>query len=256
MVQSVSPPPPTQEGRLRLEHSRLPFWQFPTRLREKMPPEPVALIEEQLRAIHVEVITPLLQARNDDELRERFLATVPMYTQRTMLISLVVWSTLKQPLVEWFPETQHNLQATIERAGPLKIHEQATNDSLSGLSAFIHVMRGIDRAIRSPSTLVQPEGVEELSQWISAFNVALITVVNFLLSVETPSDRATHNAQVLAQWSRYYGAGVYRTAKKAGVLNVPSQIGEDPYTTDEMLTEANAVIADGLESVEDASETP
>jgi hypothetical protein len=231
MVQSVSPPPPTQEPPFRLEDSFLPLMQLPNRLREKMPPELFAILEGELQAIEAEVITPLLQAHNYDELRERFLATSPNYTRHALLISLLVWSTLKESLVGWFPETSHTMQTIIEQAGPRKIGEQATNDSLSGLLAFTHVMRGIERAIRSPSPPVQPEGVEELLRWISAFKVALLTVVAFLLNGD-------------------------RMAKRAGVLNVPSQTGEDPYTTDEMLTEANAVIADGLELVDDATETP
>jgi hypothetical protein len=146
------------------------------------------------------------------------------------------------------------LQTTIEQVGPLKIGQQATNDSLAGLSAFTHIMRGSAPFIRFPAAKVQPEEFYELDRWIWAFSLALLPVTVFLLNNlnrEIPNDQAVHNAQILAQWSRYYGTGTYRMAKRTGVLKVPPQIGKDPHTTDEMLEEADAVIADGLESIDD-----
>ena len=244
MVQSITPPP-LPSG---LEDSCLPLLQIPNRLREKLPPELFAFIESAAQEINKEVTIPLLCAENDDRLRELFLLHSPEYAKYALLISLLVWSALKESLVGGFPETYRSLQATIEDRGPRKMGRQATDASLSGLAAFTLVTRGIARTIKVPSTSVHPEGLGELFRWTLAFNVALLPVVTFLLDADVPAEPATHpathNVQVLAQWSRYYGIGAYRMAKNAGIISVPAQLGEDPYTTEEMVDLSETAIGD------------
>ena len=244
MVQSVLPPILPQEPIIGFEDPFLPLLQFPTVLQEKMPPELFAIVESEARAIHDEVIIPLLQAENSEKLSELFLSASPEYARHALLISLLVWSALRESLMGWVPEACRATQATFEERGPLRIGRQATDESLVGLYAFTLVTRGMARALTSPAVSLQPEGLDELYRWVIAFNVAFLPVAAYLLNGEIANDHTVDNVQVLANWSRYYGVGTYRAAKEAGLLSIPSQTGEDPYTPIEMLQVLDAGVAD------------
>ena len=256
MVRSETPPMPIREPLLGLDEPVLAFVQIASVLKERMPPNWCGIVEQQEQAIEEEVIAPLLSARNYEELREIFSAVSPQYIRREMLVGLLIWSTLKESLVGWLPETLRNWQMLIEEVGPKIVGQHATNDCLLGLSAFRYVMRGVTRRMPPQLESLPVEHSMELFWWLEAFKVALLPVIELLANQKEVSNQVANNARILASWAHYYGVGAYEQAKLTGLLKVPDLQGEQPYTTPEMLREADAVIADGLRlASDDATET-
>ncbi|GAH83171.1 unnamed protein product, partial [marine sediment metagenome] len=201
-------------------------------------------LEAISRRMETEIFTPILNAPVE-QLKEAFARAFQRYSGLYISLSFLLWSEIGDiaSLVSIWTPIVAKFKAELESRGAETIGEEATNDMLVGLATVVLVNQ---KLFELAQTGGEVGDLKELQGWMISYWLASSCVYCYHFDRKGNSQ----NVRVLAYWSLYYAAGIYRCAKNLGVLKIP--VGEDDSDELELMLNPNFIramskIVQGLE---------
>lgn len=175
-------------------------------------------LEAISRQMETEIFEPILHAPGTEQLKEEFRRAFQRYANLYISLSFLLWSEMGDiaSLASIWAPIVARFKAELESRGAETIGEEATNDMLVGLATVGPVNQKLFELAQAGAG-DEVGDLKELQGWSIAYWLASSCVYCYHF------DRKGNwqNVRVLAYWSRYYAAGVYKCAKSLGVIKVP-----------------------------------
>lgn len=204
-------------------------------LEARLPRQVLIALEAISRQMESEVFSPILHVKEIEQLKEEFRRVCARYASLYISLSFLLWSEIGDiaSLASIWTPIAAKFKAELESRGAETIGEEATNDMLVGLATMSRVNRKLFELAQASGEI---DDSKELQGWTIAYWLAASCVFYYHFD----KVGSWQNVRVLAYWSRYYAAGVYKCAKSLGLIKVPVAKGPVAETSedDRVLSEA------------------
>lgn len=203
-------------------------------LEARLPRQVLNALEAISRQMETEIFDPILHAEGVEQLEGEFRRVFQRYASLYISLSFLLWSELGEiaNLASIWTPIAAKFKTELESRGAETIGKEAANDMLVGLAIIGRVNQRLFEVAQAGGEVGD---LKELQGWAIAYWMASSCVLYYHFDREGN----LQNVRVLAYWSRYYAAGVYRWAKSRGVIKVPVGKGQipGPSEDDRLLSE-------------------
>lgn len=213
------------------------FLNIPTKeeLEARLSPQVLNALKAISQQMETKVFGPILHVKGIEQLKKEFRRVFARYASLYISLSFLLWGEIGDiaSLASIWTPIATKFKAELENRGAETIGEEATNAMLVGLATMSRINRRLFELAQAGDEIGDSK---ELRGWVIAYWLATSCVFYYHF------DKVGNwqNVRVLAYWSRYYAASVYKCAKSLGLIKVPVVQGPVAETSEEdrVLSEA------------------